>query len=146
MMLQVLLAFLLFLSFFSCTSDRPEPINLGKDLCEYCRMAIADKRFAAEVITKKGRVYKFDSIECMVAYYNENEEYIKKAYVTNFSNPEEFIEAEKAIYVRSQEIRSPMGMNLSAYKDMERAKSVKGEILDWKGLRELIKKEYKFSH
>ena len=39
-----------------------------------------------------------------------------------------------------------MGMNLSAYKDMERAKSVKGEILDWKGLRELIKKEYKFSH
>lgn len=109
-------------------------------------MAIADKRFAAEVITKKGRVYKFDSVECMVAYYNENEEYIKKAYVANFSNPEEFIEAEKAIYVRSQEIRSPMGMNLSAYKDMERAKSVKGEILDWKGLRELIKKEYKFSH
>jgi copper chaperone NosL len=151
MKLRVLWAFLLPLFFlFSCKGDKPEPVRLGEDVCEYCKMVIADERFAAQVITKKGRVYKFDAIECMVGYYNQNEEEIKRAYVVNFLNPKEFIPAEKAFYVRSPEIRSPMGMNLSAYKSKEDAKKAlegkEGELLDWKALRELIKREYKFSH
>lgn len=149
MNLRVLWAFLSFL-LFSCTLEKPQPIKLGEDVCEYCKMVIADKRFAAEVITKRGKVYKFDAIECMVGYYNENEEDIRKAYVVNFLNPEEFLPAEKAFYVRSPEIRSPMGMNLSAYRSEEDAKKIlkgkEGEIFDWKALREFIKKEYKFSH
>lgn len=127
MNLRVLWAFLSFL-LFSCTLEKPQPIKLGEDVCEYCKMVIADKRFAAEVITKRGKVYKFDAIECMVGYYNENEEDIRKAYVVNFLNPEEFLPAEKAFYVRSPEIRSPMGMNLSAYRSEEDAKkSLKGK-------------------
>ncbi len=148
MKLRVLWAFLSLL--FSCTLEKPQPIKLGEDVCEYCKMVIADKRFAAEVITKKGKVYKFDSIECMVGYYNENEEEIGKAYVVNFLNPEEFLPAEKAFYLRSPEIKSPMGMNLSAYKSEGDAKKTlegkEGEVLDWKALTELIKREYKFSH
>ena len=141
--------FLVFLSplFFSCRGEGPIPIRLGEDACEYCKMVIADERFAAEVITKKGKVYKFDAIECMVGYYNENEENIKKAYVINFLNPKEFLEAEKAVYIRSPDIRSPMGMNLSAYKSKKEAedklKDKQGEILNWTELRELIRKEYR---
>ncbi|MFN3471791.1 MAG: nitrous oxide reductase accessory protein NosL [Aquificaceae bacterium] len=141
--------FLAFLSplFFSCKGEGPVPIKLGEDVCEYCKMVIADERFAAEVITKKGKVYKFDAIECMVGYYNENEENIRKAYVINFLNPKEFLEAEKAVYVRSPDIRSPMGMNLSAYKSREEAEDIlkgkQGEVLNWTDLRELIRKEYR---
>ncbi len=148
MMLRVLLVFLLPLFLFSCKKDIPEPIRLGEDVCEYCKMVIADERFAAEVITKRGKVYKFDAIECMVGYFNEKEEHIKKAYVVNFLNPKEFLEAESAFYVRSPDIRSPMGMNLSAYKSQEEARAMlkdkQGEVLDWKELRELIRKEYKY--
>ncbi len=150
MILQVLWAFLLPLFLFSCRGEKPEPIKLGEDVCEYCKMVIADGKFAAEVITKKGKVYKFDAIECMVGYFNENEEEIKMAYVANFLNPEEFIPAEKAVYLKSPDIRSPMGMNLSAYKGEEEAKKVlegkQGELLRWESLREFIRKEYKFSH
>ncbi|MEJ5339807.1 MAG: nitrous oxide reductase accessory protein NosL [Aquificaceae bacterium] len=150
MILRVLWAFLLLLFLFSCKSDKPEPIKLGEDVCEYCKMVIADERFAAEVITKKGKVYKFDAIECMVGYFNENEEDIKKAYVVNFLNPKEFIPAEEAVYVRSPDIRSPMGMNLSAYRSEEEARKMlegkQGEILRWSPLREFIRREYKFSH
>ncbi len=150
MILRVLWAFLLPLFFFSCRGERPEPIRLGEDVCEYCKMVIADERFVAEVITKKGRVYKFDSIECMVGYFNENEEDIRKAYVVNFLNPREFIPAEEAVYVKSPDIRSPMGMNLSAYINEEEARKIlegkRGDVLRWESLREFIRKEYKFSH
>ncbi|MGB5288980.1 MAG: hypothetical protein WBN42_10875, partial [Ignavibacteriaceae bacterium] len=46
----------------SCGS-KPEPINYGKDECEFCRMQISDNRYGAELVTDKGKVYKFDSIE-----------------------------------------------------------------------------------
>ncbi|QSR89552.1 nitrous oxide reductase accessory protein NosL [Methylacidiphilum caldifontis] len=147
-LIRVLWSFLLL--FFSCTSEKPELIRPGEDICEYCKMVIADKRFATEVITKKGKVYKFDSVECMVGYYNHNEEDIKRAYVINFLNTDEFIPAELASYVRSPQIRSPMGMNLSAYKSKEDAIKIllgkEGKILDWQALRDLIKVEYKSSN
>ncbi len=140
----------LFFLMLSC-SKGPEPIVVGRDVCEYCKMVIADKRFAAEVITKKGRVYKFDAIECMIAYYNENEQDIRSAYVVDFNSPNTFLPAESAYYVRSEGIRSPMGMNLSAFKSKEEAERAireakGGEILDFGAVRNLVKKEYKFSH
>ena len=46
----------------SC-SPEAQPINYGSDQCDFCRMTIVDKAHAAEVVTKKGRAYKFDSGE-----------------------------------------------------------------------------------
>ncbi|MEO0202507.1 MAG: nitrous oxide reductase accessory protein NosL [candidate division WOR-3 bacterium] len=142
------LIYLLF-SVFSCNvKNEPEPIKINEDVCNLCKMVIMDKKFAAQIITKKGKVYKFDSIECMIAYYNKNEKDIEKAYVTNFLNPDEFIDAKNAVYLRAPEIKSPMGMNLSAYKSLDDASKVskEGEILDFEKLRNLIKKEFHFHH
>ncbi len=51
----------------SCGS-KPEPINYGHDECEFCRMQISDNRYGAELVTDKGKVYKFDSIECLIEF------------------------------------------------------------------------------
>ncbi len=51
----------------SCGSN-PEPINYGHDECEFCRMQISDNRYGAELVTDKGKVYKFDSIECLIEF------------------------------------------------------------------------------
>src|SRR5690554_4470874 len=51
---------------------KPEPIAFGEDHCTHCRMNIADPKFGAELVTDKGRVYKFDALECMVPYLQEN--------------------------------------------------------------------------
>ena len=45
-----------------------KPIVYGEDKCEFCRMSIVDQRFAGEVVTQKGKAYKFDAVECMVNY------------------------------------------------------------------------------
>src|SRR5690606_3250333 len=66
------LATLLILFITSCGNPQPQPIKLNSDACDYCKMTISDARFASELVTKKGRVYKFDDITCMVNYTKEN--------------------------------------------------------------------------
>ncbi|WP_198175425.1 hypothetical protein [Spirosoma telluris] len=53
-------------------SVQPEPIRYGKDACTHCKMTIVDQTFAAEIVTQKGKSYKFDDVACLVNYLNEN--------------------------------------------------------------------------
>jgi copper chaperone NosL len=96
----------------------PKPINYGRDECEHCRMMITDNKYGAEVITSKGKVYKFDSIECLVGYgleINIIGDYENTFLVTNFSKPENLIDARSAFYIHNDNFRSPMGLNVSAF-------------------------------
>src|SRR5690606_35879538 len=47
---------------------RPAHVHLGADECAHCRMVITDRRFAAQLLTDRGRSYLFDSIECLAAF------------------------------------------------------------------------------
>ena len=120
----------------SCVNKEPQPIRLNMDNCDYCKMTISDGRFGAEVITQKGRVYKFDDISCMHNYITENNtiKYSAK-YISDFSNPSQFIPAEKALYVMHDEIKSPMGGNTAAFSDKKQAESyaqeVSSSVIDW---------------
>ncbi len=55
---------LLFSSLFmiACVSNEPKPIKLNVDTCEFCKMTISNGKFGAELLTKKGRYYKFDDL------------------------------------------------------------------------------------
>ncbi len=120
----------------ACNSKNAQPIKLNSDNCDYCKMTISDGRFGAEVITQKGRVYKFDDISCMHNYITENNtiKYSAK-YISDFSNPSQFIPAEKALYVIHDEIKSPMGGNTAAFSDKKQAESyaqkVSSTVIDW---------------
>ncbi len=50
----------------SCAPQGAEPIKLNTDGCEFCKMKIADGKFGAEIITAKGRIYKFDDMHCII--------------------------------------------------------------------------------
>lgn len=119
-------------------SFAPKPIEIGKDLCEFCKMTIMEKRFGAELITSKGKIYKFDSIECLIGYIHQfplNEYPVKSLLVIDHSNPGEFIEAEKAFYLHSEKLPSPMGANLTAVQNQktieEYSATYGGEIWTW---------------
>jgi copper chaperone NosL len=136
---------LLFLLLTSC-GNKPEPINYGQDECEFCRMQISDNRYGAELITDKGKVYKFDSIECLIEFAmvkNLIGDSNQILLVTDFSNPETFLDATSAFYVRNDKFRSPMGLNVSAFdSEISRQKFVaenSGQILNWINIIELVK-------
>lgn len=135
-----------FVMFFTSCEKNPQPINYYNEDCANCEMTISDPKYGAELITQKSKVYKFDSIECLISYMNDfNTEEIHSMWVTDFSNPENLIDAEKAFYLKSDELKSPMGLNVCAFKNLEELNAVKqkhdGIILKWNELLNFVKHE-----
>lgn len=138
-LIQPFFGFAFLLLIISCKVE-PEAINYGKDQCSFCVMNIVDKTHAAQYVTKKGKQFKFDSIECLVNDLSEkNENEIAILLVANYGNPGEMIDAQTAHYIISQKIKSPMGANLSALATPEEAQNLlnkfSGESYNWEALK-----------
>lgn len=125
---------------FSC-SVSPEPLNYGKDSCYTCKMTLIDKKFGAEVVTLKGKVYKFDDLNCLISFHNTGivpEENISKSLVIDFANSEKLIDAETAVYVQSDQIKTPMVSQIAAFSSMEFLeplnKEWRGKVMNWNEL------------
>lgn len=126
---------------FSCKVE-PEQINYGNDACHFCKMTIVDQQHAAQYVTKKGKQFKFDAIECMVNELSEKEiEEIGILLVSDYKEPGQMTSALDATYLISKEIKSPMGANLSAFESTQIANTTKdesgGELYSW---AQLLKK------
>ena len=122
----------------------PKPIEYGQDACHYCKMTIVDKIHAAEIVTNKGKIYMFDATECMVNFLDEfDASQIELFLSNNYNKPEELIDATKATFLISENVPSPMGANLSAFKtqrDAIKLQSEKGgDIYSWEALLKKFK-------
>jgi copper chaperone NosL len=130
------LVLLLAFTFMSCGDFKVEPIKLNTDNCDFCKMSIAEGKYAAEVITQKGRVYKFDDIRCMANYCKENANpKIGAYYVSDFSQDNNLIPAETAFFLSGGMIQSPMHGGIIAFskeKDAEElATKLNAKPINW---------------
>lgn len=116
-----LILLLIVLLFVACGND-PEPIIFGEDNCAHCKMMITDEKYGAELVTDKGKIYKYDSIECLLQQLHMkvfSEEQIASLWVIDFSNPQTLIDAKTAYYTKNDNFRSPMGLNVQAFQTEE---------------------------
>jgi copper chaperone NosL len=99
----------------SC-SQEPAEIHYASDECAHCKMMITDNHFAAQIVTKKGKAIKFDAVECMAGYAKAYKEDLKEAkfWVSDYSNPGQWLSLEQARFVQSEVVKSPMGAFLLA--------------------------------
>ena len=69
-------------------------------------MKISDGKICAELITNKGRIYKFDDMHCMISYYKEksNNKYSIFFIFYDFSENNILIPAENCFFVKGGEI------------------------------------------
>lgn len=114
--------------FSSCGNTKPEPIVLNSDQCNFCKMSISDGRFGAEIITKKGRVYKFDDIVCMAHYVNENKADVGSFYIHDYANENQLISAETAYYIEGGDIASPMRGNIAAFESKMKMEAFQNKL------------------
>jgi len=127
----------------SC-SPKPEPIDYGNDVCDFCKMNITDNKYAAELVTSKGKVYKYDSIECLFQFKDlefKSDDEIHSELVNDFSNPGELIDLRRSFFLKSEVFRSPMGMNVLSVSSEEKLNEIKsqhgGEILTYNEVKKL---------
>lgn len=142
---HIVFIFLILLTLASCGSE-PDPIDYGNDECEFCRMLITDNKYGAELISDKGKIYKFDSMECLVEFSlvkNTLGDTNNKLLVTDFYNPGNFINCRESSYVKNDKFRSPMGLNVTAFSSEEHAQKFisenEGDKISWVEVIELVK-------
>ena len=138
--LNLLLLVMASLLMNGCESG-PEPIVAGKDNCYLCKMGITDTRYAAEVLTKKGKLYKFDDIDCLLSFVHSamiDKQQVKEIYLVDFAGDHELVKASACFLLRDGKIHSPMNGNVIAFKNKDSLEfympRLKGERTNWEQL------------
>ncbi|WP_299990409.1 nitrous oxide reductase accessory protein NosL [uncultured Pontibacter sp.] len=131
-------------------SVEPKPVPYGEANCVHCQMTVSDNRYGAELVNDKGKAFFFDSAECLAAYALEQPELSDAAaylLVTDFTNPDNLVEVDKAHFLQSRELPSPMGMYLTAVADEATASRLQqeygGRLLNWEGAKDAVRNNEK---
>lgn len=115
-MKDLILMFMSVVIFSSCNTD-PQPISFGTDGCDFCSMTISDNRYGAELITKKGRIYKFDDLHCIHGFLKNNtvaEADIHSVWLVDYQHDGKLIASDKSFLWHNVELKTPMGSNTVA--------------------------------
>ncbi len=115
----LLILMTLFMNFTGCqkkSSGGIEKMHWDRDMCERCKMAISERKYAVQVIDPKThKAYKFDDIGCAVLWFDEEHIPWKdqaKIYITD-AKTGKWIDARKAIY--TDDSITPMAFGFAAY-------------------------------
>jgi copper chaperone NosL len=120
-----------------CTGGVPEPVEiaLNEENCSYCRMAVSEREFAAEVVTASGSVDYFDDIGCLRDWVKEHRPPESAGLFVVDRTSGEWLDAESAFFVQAQELPTPMSSGLAAFATEASARSMaerlEGEVLRW---------------
>ncbi len=118
-----------------------EPITYGQDACAHCKMTILDKKFAAELVDPKGKVFKFDDIICMRQFVNATPQPSNTLYFVNDYRGEKatMLDASKAVFLKHELFKSPMNGNYAAFAAPADAQHLKDSLqlslVTWKMLQ-----------
>lgn len=110
----------------ACAERELRPLEIAEgDVCSLCRAPIAEKQYAAELITKDGFVRKFDDIGCMLEHSKKKVKApnIGAHYVADYGT-KEWLNAAQATFVRSDKFKTPANSGILAFKDRGKAQAL----------------------
>ena len=102
----------------ACRPATPGPasLTLNADACGYCRMVIADARFAAQVVAPYEEPRFFDDLGCLRNYLERRSTRPsgERVFVADHHTGA-WIPADRAIYIRAKGVAAAMGSHVLAY-------------------------------
>ena len=119
-MLRILLAAGAAAVVAGCAGGPPAPAALdpANDACRQCRMAVSDRRFAAQIVARGEDPLFFDDLGCLRDYVLGHEDLPRSAAVFVADHRTgEWIEARKAVFARQPSLATPMASGLVAHAD-----------------------------
>jgi nitrous oxide reductase accessory protein NosL len=103
-----------------------EKVHWDRDMCERCKMAISERKYAFEIINpKSGKAYKFDDIGCGILWLEEEKIPWRDSAIMWVTDAKtgEWIDAKKAYY--TDDSITPMAYGFGAYSQKTKPKNKK---------------------
>jgi copper chaperone NosL len=126
----------------SSCSTQPQPLRVGQDNCDFCKMTISDPRFGAEIITKKGKIFKFDDEHCIIGFLNSKkvaQQDISGIYFIDFTIPDKLVNVNDAVFLQCPALKSPMGGNIAAFSNEDSLtkvfQQINGNKISWEDMQ-----------
>jgi copper chaperone NosL len=94
----------------------PAPLDTRNENCRWCRMAVSDARFAAQLVAPGVEAMFFDDIGCLANYLQKSKDRPMglTAFVADHKT-KQWVDARHAIYGRCSGLETPMGSHLIAH-------------------------------
>ncbi|MCA9753545.1 MAG: nitrous oxide reductase accessory protein NosL [Gemmatimonadetes bacterium] len=122
-------------------ADAPPTVAYGQAVCATCNMIVSEPRFASAVVapTRRPDPLIFDDFGCLLDHPSTGSAAGSRIWVHDHET-EAWLAAETAWYLRSPDVRTPMGSGVLAFRERataERERSDRGgTVLGWKELCE----------
>jgi copper chaperone NosL len=138
----------LLLSALSCSpGEQVIRVQYLKTECGYCKMIFQDRAFGAEMQLENDSLLVFDAMECLSAYMISNSlrpARVKRIWSVDYNRPTMLLDAREAVYMRSDKLLSPMGVNIAAFGSKAEADSaytrIGGDRMDWPEVVSLVRR------
>jgi copper chaperone NosL len=96
----------------------PAGLDTKNESCGWCRMAVSDARFAAQLVSPSEEPRFFDDIGCLATFLKSGGAPAKGqiAYVADHRT-KAWVRASAAVYTKKPGLETPMGSGLIAHAD-----------------------------
>jgi copper chaperone NosL len=109
------------------TVPTPPVIHYGEDICEECGMITSEARFAAAYLASDGHGHIFDDIGDMLKSSINTQDQITAFFVHDYDH-QDWIRAETAYFVQSNQLSTPMFSGVAAFELAEPATRLAGDL------------------
>jgi copper chaperone NosL len=102
----------------ACVASGPASLDTRNDACAWCRMAVSDPRFAAQLALPGEDPVFFDDVGCLADYLRAKPDLPEgaRAWVADHRT-KAWVDAAAAVYTRVGTIEAPMRSHLVAHAD-----------------------------
>lgn len=121
--------------------DGPPMVRLGDSLCAECGMIISDERFttATIIVGDRGNEPKlFDDFNCQMIFESKYTQFTIVDRWCHDHGSSEWIQMGDALFVKSDQLHTPMASNIAAFEHQSIAESfsmpIDGQVMDWDSL------------
>jgi copper chaperone NosL len=104
-----------------------------------------DPKFGGEILSKKGKAFKFDDAHCIAAFMERRGiemKNIKKTLLLDYTTKDKWLNIDTAYFAVSSKMKSPMGSNAAAFPTEEEAEKkvqeLGGKVTNWATLYNIL--------
>lgn len=107
----------------------PPTVHYGQAVCDVCGMIVSDERFAAaEVVIRDGRAQTRYFDDTGEVFDLEAPAGAEHAWYVHDMRTLEWLDAREAVYLRSEQLHTPMGLGIAAFATRAAAEAARAEF------------------